>query len=70
MIKHDHENESSQTIFAKDKSESSFLDHISPFETRRKNTLLTYFRSKQSQYSLQQVNSHQKEFTNSYSSQQ
>jgi hypothetical protein len=36
MIKHDHENESSQTISAKDKSESHFSDHISHFETRRK----------------------------------
>jgi hypothetical protein len=36
MIKHDHENELSQTISAKDKSESYFSDHISHFETRRK----------------------------------
>jgi hypothetical protein len=36
MIKHDHENESSQTISAKNKSESYFSDHISHFETRRK----------------------------------
>jgi hypothetical protein len=36
MIKHDHENESSQTISVKDKSESHFLNHISHFETRRK----------------------------------
>jgi hypothetical protein len=36
MIKHDHENESSQTISAKNKLESHFSDHISHFETRRK----------------------------------
>jgi hypothetical protein len=36
MIKHDHENESSQTISTKNKSESHFSDHISHFETRRK----------------------------------
>jgi hypothetical protein len=36
MIKHDHENESSQIISAKDKFESYFSDHISHFETRRK----------------------------------
>jgi hypothetical protein len=36
MIKHDHENESSQTISAKIKSESHFSDHISHFETERK----------------------------------
>ncbi len=36
MIKHDHENESSQTISAKDKFESHFSDHISHFETRHK----------------------------------
>ncbi len=36
MIKHDHENESSQTISAKKKSESYFSDHILHFETRRK----------------------------------
>jgi hypothetical protein len=36
MIKHDHENESSQTISAKKKSESYFSDHISHFETKRK----------------------------------
>jgi hypothetical protein len=36
MIKHDHENESSQIISTKDKSESYFSDHISHFETRCK----------------------------------
>jgi hypothetical protein len=36
IIKHDHENESSQTISVKNKSESHFSDHISHFETRRK----------------------------------
>jgi hypothetical protein len=36
MIKHDHENESSQTISAKNKSEPHFSDHISHFETERK----------------------------------
>ncbi len=36
MIKHDHENESSQTISTKNKSESHFLNHISHFETRCK----------------------------------
>jgi hypothetical protein len=36
MIKHDHENESSQTIFAKSKFESHFSSHISHFETKRK----------------------------------
>jgi hypothetical protein len=33
MIKHDHENESLQTISAKNKSESHLSDHISHFET-------------------------------------
>jgi hypothetical protein len=36
MIKHDHENESFQTISAKNKSESHFSNHISHFETERK----------------------------------
>jgi hypothetical protein len=36
MIKHDHENESFQTISAKNKFESHFSDHISHFETERK----------------------------------
>jgi hypothetical protein len=36
MIKHDHMNELFQTIFAKNKFESHFSDHISHFETRRK----------------------------------
>jgi hypothetical protein len=36
MIKHDHENKSSQTILRKKQSESHFSDHISHFETRRK----------------------------------
>jgi hypothetical protein len=36
MIKHDHENESFLTIFAKSKSESHFSNHISHFETKRK----------------------------------
>ncbi len=36
MIKHDHENESSQTILTKNKFKSHFSDHISHFETRRK----------------------------------
>ncbi len=39
MIKHDHENESSQTMLTKDKSESHFSDHISHFETRRKDVI-------------------------------
>jgi hypothetical protein len=36
MIKHDHENESLQTISATNKFESHFSDHISHFETERK----------------------------------
>jgi hypothetical protein len=36
MIKHDHENKSFQTIFAKNKFESHFLNYISHFETERK----------------------------------
>ncbi len=36
MIKHDHENESFQIIFANNKSESYFSNHISYFETKRK----------------------------------
>jgi hypothetical protein len=36
MIKHDHENESLQTISAENKSESHFSDHISHFETKCK----------------------------------
>jgi hypothetical protein len=36
MIKHDYENESSQIISIKNKSESHFLNHILHFETRRK----------------------------------
>jgi hypothetical protein len=53
MIKHDHENELLQTISAKDKFKSHFSDHISHFETRRKNTLSAYSRSNLSQYSSQ-----------------
>ncbi len=36
MIKHDHKNESSQTISTKNKFESHFSNHISHFETRCK----------------------------------
>jgi hypothetical protein len=70
MIKHDHKNKSSQIISTKDKFESHFSDHISHFETQRKNTLSAYFRRNSSQYSLQQTKSHQRELTDLYSSQQ
>jgi hypothetical protein len=70
MIKHDHENESSQTISARNKSESHFSDHISHFETRRKTRYQHILASNSSQYSLQQAKSHQKKLTDSYSSQQ
>jgi hypothetical protein len=48
----------------------AFLRSHLTFRDKTQKTLLTYFRSKQSQYSLQQVNLHQRKFINSYSSQQ
>jgi hypothetical protein len=38
MIKHDHENEFTETFLQEKKSEITFLDHISHFETRRNKT--------------------------------
>jgi hypothetical protein len=48
----------------------AFLRSHFIFRDKTQNTLLVYFRSEQSQYSLQQVNFHQRKFINSYSSQQ
>ncbi len=53
MIKHDHENESFQTIFAKNKSELHFSNHISHFETNRK-TRYKYTFANNSSYHLSQ----------------
>ncbi len=48
MIKHDHKNESFQIIFAKNKFESHFLNHISHFETKRETRYQHIFASNSS----------------------
>jgi hypothetical protein len=70
MIKHDHENESFQTISSKKQIWIAFLRSHLTFRDMTQNTLSTYSRSNSSQYSLQQANFHQKKLINLYSLQQ
>ncbi len=58
MIKHNHENESFQTILNKNQISIAFLKSHFTFRDMMQNTLTTYSRNNSSQYSLQQANLH------------